>query len=86
MDRIQAIAAAEKLAPYGKSIAEAVGFFVAHLDRLTTSIAVLELCARVEAEFERRLAAGEISVTACLFDAGSRGGPADDVLEIPSIG
>ena len=34
VDRIQAIAAAEKLAPYGKSIAEAVDFFVAHLDRL----------------------------------------------------
>jgi hypothetical protein len=61
-DRIQAIAAAEKLAPYGKSIAEAVDFFVAHLDRLASSIAVRELCARVEAEFERRLAAKEISV------------------------
>jgi integrase len=62
LDRIQAIAAAEKLAPYGKSIAEAVDFFVAHLDRLASSIAVWELCARVEAEFDRRLAAGEISV------------------------
>ena len=30
VDRIQAIAAAEKLAPYGKSILEAVDFFVAH--------------------------------------------------------
>jgi hypothetical protein len=36
VDRIQAIAAAEKLAPYGKSIAEAVDFFVAHLDRLAS--------------------------------------------------
>jgi integrase len=62
VDRIQAIAAAEKLAPYGKSIAEAVDFFVAHLDRLASSIAVRELCAQVEAEFERRLAAKEISV------------------------
>src|SRR6516164_4064270 len=62
VDRIQAIAAAETLAPYGKSIAEAVDFFIAHLDRLASSIAVRELCARVETEFERRLAAGEISV------------------------
>jgi integrase len=31
VDRIQAIAAAEKLAPYGKSIAEAVDFFAAQL-------------------------------------------------------
>ena len=61
VDRIQAIAAAEKLAPYGKSIAEAVDFFVAHLDRLASSIAAIELCERVEAEFKRRLAAGEIS-------------------------
>jgi hypothetical protein len=62
VDRIQAIAAAEKLAPYRKSIAEAVDFFVAYLDRLASSIAVRELCARAEAEFERRLVAGEISV------------------------
>src|SRR6516165_3378561 len=38
VDRIQAIAAAERLAPYGKSIAEAVDFFVTHLDRLASSI------------------------------------------------
>jgi hypothetical protein len=31
VDRIQAIAAAEKLGPYGKSILEAVDFFVAQL-------------------------------------------------------
>jgi hypothetical protein len=62
VDRIQAIAAAEKLAPYGKSITEAADFFAAHLDRLASSIAVWELCARVEAEFARRLVAGEISV------------------------
>jgi integrase len=61
VDRIQAMAAAERLAPYGKSIAEAVDFFVAHLDRLASSIAAIELCGRVEAEFKRRLAAREIS-------------------------
>lgn len=60
-DRLEAIAAAERLAPYGKSISEAVAFYVAHLDRLASSIAVRALCQRVGAEFERRLAAGEIS-------------------------
>lgn len=62
VDRIQAVAAAEKLAPYGKTIAEAVDFFVAHLDRLNSSISVHELCDRVSQEFARRLTAGEISV------------------------
>jgi integrase len=61
VDRIQAIAAAEKLAPYGKSILEAADFFVAHLDQLASSISVAALCKRVGTEFERRLAAKEIS-------------------------
>jgi integrase len=61
VDRIQAIAAAEKLVPYGKSILEAADFFVAHLDQLASSISVAALCERVGAEFERRLAAREIS-------------------------
>jgi integrase len=61
VDRIQAIAAAERLAPYGKSIAEAVSFYCDHLDRLASSITIRELCARVGAEFERRLGAKEIS-------------------------
>jgi integrase len=61
VDRIQAIAAAEKLAPYRKSILEAVDFYVAHLDRLASSVSGRALCERVGAEFERRLAAKEIS-------------------------
>jgi integrase len=61
VNRMQAIAAAEKLAPYGKSILEAVDFFVAHLDRLGSSISVAALCERVGTEFERRLVAKEIS-------------------------
>ena len=60
VDRIQAIAAAERLAPYGKSIAEAVSFYCDHLDRLASSITIRELCARVGAEFERRLGAKEL--------------------------
>jgi integrase len=61
VDRMQAIAAAEKLAPYGKSILEAADFFIAHLDRLASSISAADLCERVGSEFERRLAAKEIS-------------------------
>jgi integrase len=61
VDRIEAIAAAEKLSPYKKSIREAVSFYTAHLDRQARSIAVRALCVRVGAEFERRLAAKEIS-------------------------
>jgi integrase/recombinase XerD len=60
-DRLAAIAAAERLAPYGKSITDAVEFYVAHLDRLATSVSVRAVCERVRAEFERRLATGEIS-------------------------
>ena len=71
VDRIQAIAAAERLEPYGKSIAEAVSFYCDHLDRLTSSIAVSDLCARVGAEFERRLGAKEISPPACHLHAGN---------------
>ena len=61
VDRMQAIAAAEKLAPYGKSILEAADFFIAHLDRLASSISAADLYERVGSEFERRLAAKEIS-------------------------
>jgi hypothetical protein len=61
VDRIEAIAAAERLVPYGKSIREAVSFYCAHLDRLSSSGSVRALCERVGEEFERRLAAKEIS-------------------------
>ena len=60
-DRLEALAAIDRLAPYGKSISEALAFYVAHLERLASSIAVGALCQRVGAEFDRRLAAGEIS-------------------------
>jgi integrase len=58
---MEAVAAIEKLAPYGKSILEAVSFYLGHLDRQASSVSVRALCERVGAEFERRLAAGEIS-------------------------
>ena len=48
--------------PYGKSIAGGRGLLGRPLRRLASSITVRELCLRVEIEFERRLAAGEISL------------------------
>jgi integrase len=60
--RIQALAAAERLAAYGKSIPDAVSFYCDHLDVLASSISVNELCARIRAEFDRRLTAKEITL------------------------
>jgi hypothetical protein len=44
------------------------------LDRLASSIAAIELCGRVEAEFKRRLAAGEnLASTFQLREENDRG-------------
>ena len=58
--RIQAIDAAERLAPYRKSISDAVSFYTQYLDRQASSISVAELCDRVTEEFQRRLDCREI--------------------------
>jgi integrase len=60
--RVMAAECIELLRPYAKSLYEAVHFYRDHLDRQASSIAVIGLCERVGAEFERRLAAKEISV------------------------
>lgn len=59
--RIQAIDAAEKLAPYKKSISDAVEFYIAHLERQQSSVDVAYLCDLVLDEFERRYERKEIS-------------------------
>jgi hypothetical protein len=59
--RLEAIAATEKLARFGKTLAEAADFYVAYLVKQASSITVAELADRVAAEFERRLKAEEIS-------------------------
>ena len=58
--RFEAAKAANLLKPYGKTILDAVQFYLEYLDKQTTSITASELCVRVLSEFERRLAAGEI--------------------------
>jgi len=60
--RVMAAECLEMLRPYAKSLYEAVHFYRDHLDRQASSIAVIDLCERIKAEFERRLGAGEISV------------------------
>jgi len=59
--RLEAIAATEKLARFGKTLAEAADFYVAYLVKQASSITVAELADRVAAEFERRLRENEIS-------------------------
>src|ERR1700736_2583411 len=59
--RITALEGAKELEPFGKTLADAVSFYLTHLKRTTASISVAELCDRVAEEFERRLKAGEAS-------------------------
>ena len=58
--RIHAVEAQERLAKYGKTIAEAIDFYCAYLDKLGASILVSELGLRVMDEFKRKVEAGEI--------------------------
>src|SRR6202162_5291650 len=59
--RITALEGAKELEPFGKSLADAVSFYLTHLKRTRISITVSELSDRVSEEFERRLKAGEAS-------------------------
>lgn len=57
-DRIRAVNAAERLAPFGKTLDDAVNFYLAHLNQLSSSISVSELCRVVREEFALRLENG----------------------------
>ena len=59
--RITALEGANELEPFGKTLADAVSFYLTHRKRTTASITVSELCERVSEEFERRLKTGEAS-------------------------
>jgi integrase len=59
--RVMAAECIEMLRPYGKSLYDATHFLRDTLDRQAGSIATIDLCEHVRAEFERRLAAEEIS-------------------------
>jgi hypothetical protein len=61
-DRVRAVNAAERLAPFGKNLDDAVNFYLSHLKQLESSIPVSELCKVVRAEFDRRLSKNEASL------------------------
>jgi integrase len=60
--RIAALEGEKELERFGKTLADAVSFYLAHLKRASASIVVSELCDRVAQEFERRLEAEEASL------------------------
>jgi integrase len=49
------------LKPYGKTVMDAVAFYLEHLKKLSAAVSGKELCDRIKAEFARRLTAGEAS-------------------------
>ena len=59
--RIAALEGAKELERFGKTLADAVSFYLNHLKKTSASISVAELCDRVAEEFARRLKAREAS-------------------------
>lgn len=60
-DRVRATHAAERLKPYGKTIDDAVNFYIEHLDRLAASVPFSTLASQIRDEFKRRAANNEAS-------------------------
>jgi integrase len=60
--RLEAFRASELLRPHGKTILDAVHFYLSHLARLSASIPVTEFAGKVRLEFDRRKTTGESSV------------------------
>jgi integrase len=61
VDRLRAIHATERLRPYGKTIDDAVNFYVAHLEQLTASVPFSKLATHIREEFKRRAKNNEAS-------------------------
>jgi integrase len=61
VDRLRAITAADRLQAYGKTIEDAVNFYIAHLDQLNASIPFSKLATLIRDEFKRRAANDEAS-------------------------
>jgi integrase len=59
--RFEAFRASELLAPHGKTIMDAVRFYLSHLDQMSVSVPFSVLAARVREEFVRRQGANEVS-------------------------
>ena len=52
---------ATRLKPFGKTLKDAIDFYLSHLIALQSSISARELDSRIVARFDRRMRAGEIS-------------------------
>jgi integrase len=61
VDRVRAINATERLAPFGKTIDDAVNFYLTHLSHLSSSVYFSALATQVRSEFKRRVEANEVS-------------------------
>jgi integrase len=59
--RLQAIHAAERLRPYGKTIDEAVNHYVAYLNQIASSVPFSKLAIQIREEFKRRAQNNEAS-------------------------
>jgi integrase len=59
--RVLAAECLKRLQPFGKSLADAVDFYLDYLKRISGSISVREFAEAIRSEFKRRLEAGEIS-------------------------
>jgi integrase len=60
-DRVRAINATERLASFGKTIDDAVNFYLTHLSYLSSSVPFSALATQVRSEFKRRVEANEVS-------------------------
>ena len=61
VDRLRAMTAADRLQSYGKTIDDAVNFYIAYLDQLNASIPFSKLATQIRGEFKRRAANNEAS-------------------------
>ncbi len=60
-DRLRASHAAERLRPYGKTIDDALNFYVAYLEQLAASVPFSKLATQIREEFKRRAKNNEAS-------------------------
>jgi len=60
-ERTQARIAIDRLAPLGKTLAEAVSYYINHLAKTTASVPFATLAQHVRSEFKRRLGENEVS-------------------------
>lgn len=61
VDRLRAITAADRLQAYGKTIDDAVNFYIVYLDQLNASIPFSKLATQIRDEFKRRAVSNEAS-------------------------